>query len=152
MQTLEDLLRAPPSYPEGLVGRNVSLAGDHEAASQSAATNDSFPVFGGVGYNAAEEGGAAAAASTANATQTADCEQVSAALTGPLICTWRIRPTHPADLVLSPNSRTPPPPPSCSASTTPTTKSSRSSSTRSATVGSCRTLKVSHIYSFINYL
>ena len=87
MQTLEDLLRAPPSYPEGLVGRNVSLAGDHEAASQSAtgaATNDSFPIFGGVGYNAAEEGGAAAAASTANATQTADCEQVSAALTGPL--------------------------------------------------------------------
>ena len=84
MQTLEDLLRAPPNYPEGLVGRNVSLAGDHEAASQSAATNDSFPLFGGVGYNAAEEGGAAAAASTANATQTADCEQVSAALTGPL--------------------------------------------------------------------
>ena len=80
------------------MGRNVSLAGDHEAASQSAATNDSFPVFGGVGYNAAEEGGAAAAASTANATQTADCEQVSAALTGrPLICTWRIRPTSPDD-------------------------------------------------------
>ena len=78
MQTLEDLLRSPPTYPDGLVGRNVSLAGDHEA---SRAANDSYPIFGGggggsgVGYNA-EEGGAAATA-TANATQTNDCEQVT---------------------------------------------------------------------------
>ena len=76
MQTLEDLLRSPPTYPDGLVGRNVSLAGDHEA---SRAANDSYPIFGGsgsgVGYNT-EEGGATAAA-TANATQTNDCEQVT---------------------------------------------------------------------------
>ena len=70
-------MRSPPTYPDGLVGRNVSLAGDHEAS--RAAANDSYPIFGGgggsgVGYNA-EEG--AAAAATANATQTNDCEQVT---------------------------------------------------------------------------
>ena len=75
LQTLEDLLRSPPSYPEGLVGRNVSLtAGDEASRAANAATNESFPIFGGgSGYNTAEEGGAAA---TANATQTTDCEQV----------------------------------------------------------------------------
>ena len=78
MQTLEDLLRSPQNYPDGLVGRNVSLAaGDLEASRAGAANNDSFPIFGGGGgvYNAEEVGSAAA---TANATQTADCEQVGA--------------------------------------------------------------------------
>ena len=58
LQTLEDLLRSPPSYPDGLVGRNVSLAGSDSR------NNDSFPMGGGGGY----EGGGAAA----NSTQTSD--------------------------------------------------------------------------------
>ena len=89
MQTLEDLLRAPANYPEGLVGRNVSLAGDHEAAAgrvgagTAAASNDSFPLFGGGGnggYNGDESAGGgatAAGAAAANATQTTTADSAA---------------------------------------------------------------------------
>ena len=62
MQSLEELLRSPPAYPDGLIGRNVSLA--------SGGLNDSYPsAAGGGGAIDLGYGEAGAAAGGINSTQ-----------------------------------------------------------------------------------
>jgi hypothetical protein len=66
-------LRSPPTYPDGLVGRNVNV----NAAAAAASTNDSYPIGGsgdatalGLAY------GDAAGGIASNTTQTVEGEQV----------------------------------------------------------------------------